>query len=133
MNPSATPGWPAATPGCPAATPDWPAATPDWPAATPDWPASGPPGSWYPAFTAAEMERRRRALAGLATPLTWRRILLIAAVPGAFALLFPVPAVRNFYAMELPRGELGITLLIAALGVAALTIFWALARRRTSG
>ena len=72
-------------------------------------------------------------LALLATPLTWRRILLIAAVPGAFALLFPVPAVRNFYALELPRGELGITLLIAALGVAALTIFWALARRRTSG
>src|ERR1019366_3690864 len=65
MNPSATPGWPAATPGWPAATPDWPAATPDWPAATPDWPAAGPPGSWYPAFTAAEMERRRRALAGL--------------------------------------------------------------------
>jgi Xaa-Pro dipeptidase len=25
----------------------------------------GPPGSWYPAFTAAEMERRRHALAGL--------------------------------------------------------------------
>jgi hypothetical protein len=47
-------------------------------------------------------------------------------------LLFPVPAVRNFYALELPRGELGITLLIAALGVAALTIFWVLARRRTS-
>lgn len=35
------------------------------PRAIPGWPASGPPGSWYPAFTAAEMERRRRALAGL--------------------------------------------------------------------
>ena len=48
---------------------------------------------------------------------------------AGFALLFPVPAVRRFYALELPRGELGITLLIAALGVAALAGFWGLSRR----
>jgi hypothetical protein len=61
----------------------------------------------------------------LAIPLTWRRIALLA----AFALLFPVPAVRTFYALELPRGAIGGTLLIAALGAAALAAFWLLSRR----
>ena len=44
-------------------------------------------------------------------------------------LLFPVPAVRSFYALELPRSELGVTLLIAAVGAAALVGFWLLTRR----
>src|SRR5579864_2540009 len=65
------------------------------------------------------------ALALLAAPLTWRRIALLVAALAAFALLFPVPAVRRFYALELPRGAIGSTLLIAALGAAALTSFWA--------
>jgi cation-transporting P-type ATPase E len=64
----------------------------------------------------------------LAIPLTWRRILLVGAVIAGFALLFPVPAVRHFYALELPRTGLGFTLLIAALGVVALAGFWALSR-----
>jgi cation-transporting P-type ATPase E len=68
-------------------------------------------------------------LALLAMPLTWRRIALLVAALAAFVLLFPVPAVRNFYALELPRGAVGSTLLIAALGVAALTLFWVLSRR----
>ena len=66
----------------------------------------------------------------LATPLTWRRIALAGAAVTAFVLLFPVPAVRNFYALELPRGELGATLLVTALGAAALAAFWLLARRK---
>ena len=66
----------------------------------------------------------------LATPLTWRRVVLVGTVVAGFVLLFPVPAVRSFYALELPRGELGITLLIAALGAAALTGFWVFGRRR---
>ena len=66
----------------------------------------------------------------LATPLTWRRIALVGAAVTGFVLLFPVPAVRNFYALELPRGELGATLLVAALGAAALAAFWLLARRK---
>lgn len=37
---------------------------------------------------------------------------------------------RHFYALELPRGELGLTLLIAAVGVAALTGFWVIAHSR---
>ncbi len=67
-------------------------------------------------------------LALLAIPLTWRRIALLAAAVAAFALLFPVPAVRNFYALAPPHRAIGATLLIAALGAAALTGFWALSR-----
>ena len=62
----------------------------------------------------------------LAMPLTWRRIVLVGADVAGFALLFPLPAVRTFYALELPRGGLGSTLLIAALGAAALV--WLLDR-----
>jgi CBS-domain-containing membrane protein len=68
-------------------------------------------------------------LALLAIPLTWRRIALLVAALAAFVLLFPVPAVRKFYALALPHGEIGGTLLIAALGAAALTGFWVLSRR----
>ena len=42
-------------------------------------------------------------------------------------------AVRTFYKLELPRGALQGTLLIAALGAAALAGFWAFFRRRGSG
>jgi len=74
-------------------------------------------------------------LALLAMPLTWRRIALLVAAVAAFILLFPVPFVRNFYALELPHGAIGGTLLIAALGAAALVGFWVLspsARPRAS-
>ena len=67
-------------------------------------------------------------LALLAIPLTWRRVMLLVAAVAGFALLFPVSAVRSFYALELPRAGLGFTLLIAALGVAALAGFWGLSR-----
>jgi cation-transporting ATPase E len=66
----------------------------------------------------------------LAIPLTWRRTLLIGAALAGFALLFPLPAVRGFYALELPRSGLGITLLIAAAGAASLAAFWVNSRRR---
>ena len=66
----------------------------------------------------------------LAIPLTWARLVLVAAMVAGFALLFPVTVVRHFYELELPRGQLGITLLIAAAGVAALAVFWVITRRR---
>ena len=72
-------------------------------------------------------------LALLAIPLTWRRIALLVAALAAFVLLFPVPAVRDFYALALPHGTIGSTLLIAALGAAALTGFWVLSRRQRRG
>ncbi len=47
---------------------------------------------------------------------------------AGFILLFPVPAVRKFYALELPH-ELGPTLLVAALGTVSLAGLWAVGRR----
>jgi cation-transporting ATPase E len=69
------------------------------------------------------------ALVLLAMPLTWRRIVLVGAVAAGFVLLFPVPAVRHFYALQLPRGKIGETLLVAALGAAALAVFWLISHR----
>jgi len=54
-------------------------------------------------------------------------------VAAAFVLLFPLPAVRHFYALALPHGQIGSTLLIAALGAAALAGFWTLSRRHGRG
>jgi cation-transporting ATPase E len=69
-------------------------------------------------------------LALLAIPLTWRRTILLIAVLASFVLLFPLPALRSFYALQLPRGQLGLTVLIAASGVAAIAGFWAMSRWR---
>ncbi len=66
----------------------------------------------------------------LAIPLTWRRMLLVGAALAGFVMLFPLPAVRGFYALEIPRGELGIALLIAGIGVTCLASFWVISRRR---
>jgi cation-transporting P-type ATPase E len=65
----------------------------------------------------------------LAVPLTWQRVVLVSAMLAGFVLLFPVPAVRAFYALELPSGELGMLALIAALGAAALAVVWLRAGR----
>ncbi|HET7245689.1 MAG TPA: HAD-IC family P-type ATPase [Streptosporangiaceae bacterium] len=69
----------------------------------------------------------------LAIPLTWRRMLLAGAALAGFAMLFPLPAVRGFYALEVPRGELWIALLVAAIGSASLAAFWVISRRRGWG
>ena len=66
----------------------------------------------------------------LAIPLTWRRMLLVGAALAGFAIVFPLPVLRRFYALELPRSELGVTLLIAAIGAASLAAFWVISRRR---
>jgi hypothetical protein len=44
-----------------------------------------------------------------------------------------VPAVRGFYALQLPRGAVWSTLLIAVLGVAARSGFWFLSRHHGRG
>jgi cation-transporting ATPase E len=69
----------------------------------------------------------------LAAPLTWRKIVLVGAVLAGFVLLFPLPWVRRFYALQLPHNGLATTLAVAALGAAALTGFWVLSRRRGRG
>jgi len=65
----------------------------------------------------------------LAMPLTWRRLLLVGAMVAEFIALFPIPAVRRFYALALPSSHLWQTLLIGAAGIASLAVFWALSRR----
>ena len=52
---------------------------------------------------------------------------------AGFVLLFPLPAVRRFYALQLPHTGLATTLVIAALGAAALAGFWVLSRRHGRG
>jgi magnesium-transporting ATPase (P-type) len=69
----------------------------------------------------------------LAIPLTWRRVLLIVAMVAAFVLLFPLPLVRRFYELDLPHGHMTITLLVAAVGAAALTAFGLMFRGRGRG
>jgi len=60
----------------------------------------------------------------LAVPLTWPRTALVAAMIAAFALLLLTPAVRRFYALELPAHGLWIMLLISAAGAVLLTGIW---------
>lgn len=69
----------------------------------------------------------------LALPLTWRRAALVIAVIAAFAVLFPVAAVRRFYALELPTQVLGETVLIGAAGVTVLVLTWEILRRSGHG
>jgi cation-transporting ATPase E len=68
----------------------------------------------------------------LAMPLTWRRLVLVGAMVAGFVALFPVPAVRRFYALELPTSHLWETLLIGAAGIVALAGFWEISRRLRS-
>ncbi len=68
----------------------------------------------------------------VALPLTWRRLLLIAGVVAGFIALFPLPFVRNFYALSLPHGMLAVSLLTGSIGVALLTLLWVISRRESS-
>jgi cation-transporting ATPase E len=52
----------------------------------------------------------------LALPMTWRRAALLGAMIAAFALLFPLPSVRRFYALDLPGLAPWAMLLICAAG-----------------
>jgi cation-transporting ATPase E len=65
----------------------------------------------------------------LALPLTWRRAVLVALMIVGFVLLFPFPAVRKFFALELPNTVLGATLLIGFAGIAVLVVMSELLRR----
>jgi Co/Zn/Cd efflux system component len=55
--------------------------------------------------------------------------VLVGTVLAGFALSFPVPAVRRFYAPQLPHGEITTMLLVAAAGVAVLVCFWVVYHR----
>jgi cation-transporting ATPase E len=65
----------------------------------------------------------------VALPLTWRRALLVAAVTAGFVLLFPIAAVRSFFALRLPTEILAATLLIGIAGMALMITWWVISRR----
>ena len=65
----------------------------------------------------------------VALPLTWRRALMIVALAGGFLALFPLTAVRRFYALELPHGLLAVSLWCIGGAVAVLTLVWLSVRR----
>jgi cation-transporting ATPase E len=69
----------------------------------------------------------------LASPLTWRRTLLVALMVAGFLLLFAVESVREFYELKLPRDVLAWTLVIGFSGVAVLGGGWELSRRLNRG
>ena len=60
-------------------------------------------------------------------------MLLVGAALAGFIVLFPLRVVRGFYALELPRSGLAVTLLIAGIGVAALAGLWAISHRPGTG
>ncbi len=66
----------------------------------------------------------------VALPLTWRRLLIVAGVATGFVLLFPLAAVRSFYALQLPTAVLTATFLIALAGVALVVVAQIVSRRR---
>ncbi len=66
----------------------------------------------------------------LARPLSGRRVLLVAIMVGAFAMLFPVAAVRDFYALSLPTRTLGLTFTLSAVASGALVLIWLAGQRR---
>jgi len=68
----------------------------------------------------------------VALPMTWRRALLVGVVGLGFVALFPARIVRTFYALQLPKGALTVTLLIGVAGIALIVVVWAFVRR-TSG
>ncbi len=72
-------------------------------------------------------------LAILALPLTWRRLLLVGLMVAAFAALFPVAPVRDFYALSLPHETLLGTFAIAALGGAVLVAMLVVSSRLDRG
>jgi len=68
----------------------------------------------------------------LSAPSTWRRGALVATMIVAFALLFPVSAVRQFFAVEVPSHSFWFVALSAAAGAILLTGIWLAVRRPTA-
>lgn len=69
----------------------------------------------------------------VARPLTWRRALLVGSVAAGFVLLFPIAAVRSFYALQLPTKVLAATLLVGIAGMALMITTWVFTRRLGRG
>jgi len=66
----------------------------------------------------------------IALPLTWRRALMLGSLNVAFVLLFPIAAVRSFFALRLPTEILAATLVIGAAGMSLMIMLRVLSQRR---
>jgi cation-transporting P-type ATPase E len=60
----------------------------------------------------------------LAMPLTWRRAALLGAMIAAFALLFAISPIREFFALQLPDLASWTMLLICAAGTGLIAAIW---------
>lgn len=69
----------------------------------------------------------------VALPLTRRRAVLVGLVAVGFVLLFPIAAVRTFYALQLPTKVLAATLVIGIVGAAMMITVWVILRRLGRG
>src|SRR5664280_694661 len=69
----------------------------------------------------------------VAQPLTRRRAVLVGSVAVGFVLLFPIAAVRTFYALQLPTKVLAATLVIGIVGAAMMITVWVILRRLRRG
>ncbi len=64
-----------------------------------------------------------------ARPFNWWKTLLVASMAGAIALILVVPALRDFYAVQLPPAEvLGEAAIIAGIAIGLLEVGWRFSR-----
>ena len=66
----------------------------------------------------------------LARPFNWWRTVLVAAMVTSIAVILFVPALRNFYALEVPDADIvAEMILIGVLSVVAIEIVWRVTQR----
>jgi cation-transporting P-type ATPase E len=64
-----------------------------------------------------------------ARPFNWWKTLLVASMAVAIALILVIPALRDFYALQLPPSDIGIqAAIVAAVAIALLEVGWRFSR-----
>ena len=66
----------------------------------------------------------------LARPFNWWRTVLVAAMVGSIAVILFVPALRNFYALQVPDADVVAEMVvIGAIAVVAIEVVWRVTQR----
>jgi hypothetical protein len=64
-----------------------------------------------------------------ARPFNWWKTLLVASMAGSIAVILLVPALRDFYAVQLPPADvLGEAAIVAGVAIALLELGWRFSR-----
>jgi cation-transporting P-type ATPase E len=64
-----------------------------------------------------------------ARPFNWWKTMLVASMAVAIALILVIPALRDFYALQLPPSDVGIeAAIVAAVSIALLEVGWRFSR-----